>query len=240
MRKRDNMNKKNPNYGKTSLTTLDNNNEEAHSSTHVEVKIIGTTLIRETRTEKFLMLESGKVTPRGIPIYEKEIIDSDIRIEEYPLTEVPVQKLAALKAKMKPIFIMKEGGKYYYTFIPKSFRLIGTLKEEHLCAPFGTVCDRLNALPFENGGCDKVYRKEKNLEDFEWIRKGYQTEHTTNDSFIVRGCDHHKIISPKRESKRVKDSIKLELAMHLWDDVDDVDQMKERTRKNLRIIKEDA
>ncbi len=228
---------------KKSLMNLESDDEESHSPND---KISFSTSVRETiwvdkeknlfrkrKTDKIkkTLVKNKKRT--GVTNVIREIVDTKTELETYRLREISVGELSQVKIYGIPLFIMKEGSRYFYSYVPYNFKLIGTMKEEHLCAPHGTVCDRLSPCSDEEGGCQKVRDDVKHLEKYDWITKGYETINTEDECFVVLNCKHHIITPPRKAPNSLKNETKLDLARFLWDDVDSVEDMKKRIQKNL-------
>ena len=54
-------------------------------------------------------------------------------------------------------------------------------------------------LSYEAGGCEKVRESSKGIEDFPWIKRGYETLNTDRKFFVVCKCNHYE------EEKKEKD-----------------------------------
>lgn len=72
-----------------------------------------------------------------------------------------------------PYFILKDNENYYYCEVPlhSSFSDLEKTFQQHKCAN----CDRLRGLPYDKGGCDKVYDKDAKIEDYPFITFGFET-----------------------------------------------------------------
>ena len=131
---------------------------------------------------------------------DKVLISSSTQVVKvlYTLAELSEQELPSLRRSGQTGIIIKTDGKYWYSPIKFgtnfSSNLLGKV---HKCCHADSLCDRLSALPDEEGGCEKVRAKEKCLEDYPWIPEGYEIfNNSFNDVFIITECEHCFHISP--------------------------------------------
>ncbi len=127
-------------------------------------------------------------------------IDTTSETTTYELSEVTPEQLLQFRKNKTPSFVLKIGGTYFHTIIPRSlslltFSLLGT----HMCSDYRRECRRLSAASNENGGCAKVRNKSRRIELYPWITIGYETFNTTHDVFSVINCTHYEQCPPRKK-----------------------------------------
>ena len=115
------------------------------------------------------------------------------KVKEYKFKLVDKTELAELRKSKKPILIVKENDKYYYTKIHYKMSFLGSLNVEHKCAPRDGVCKRLTPASDECGGCAKVRDANPHIENYDWITKAYEVVNVKNEAFVVIECEHHEL-----------------------------------------------
>lgn len=121
-----------------------------------------------------------------------------IMIDGMKLEKVSVKQIKALRNTKKSLLIVKNHKRYYYAEVEKDFSGIRDDRfKSHMC---GIPCKRLKPLSDEAGGCEKVRKSSKEIEDFEWIKIGYETLNTSRGFFVVCDCDHYEKEKRKRLS----------------------------------------
>ena len=123
----------------------------------------------------------------------RRLKDCNEKCKEYHLKSVEKTDLAALRNSKKPIFIVKEDDKYYYTEIHYTMSFYGTLNVEHKCAPRKGVCKHLNPNSDECSGCAKVRNQNPHIENYDWITKAYEAVNNKYEAFVVLECKHHEL-----------------------------------------------
>ena len=213
--------------------TVQNANE--NESDNVISKISeSTSLYAKNLKDETLVIK--KITERHAKMYK---IDSDgkphflqkmnlERITEkidIPLKEISVKEIKALRKSTKCIFLYKNNGKYYYTEMPTRLHIWELDVGEHQCASANNDCKRLSAKSDEEGGCKKVRDHKLELENFPFIKRGYQVFNTQDNCFVVLDCANHETISARYVNNQNFDISKLAIKnfrdFHLTDDDDD-------------------
>lgn len=130
--------------------------------------------------------------------YHKKSVKRTNSIVEYPLMEISVTEVQNLRKSDKPIFLYKENNALYYTEMPARLHSVELLAGSHQCASVNNDCVRLSAESDANGGCRKVRDRYLRIENYDFIKKGYQVINTTNNCLVVLECSNFKAI-PARE-----------------------------------------
>ena len=115
-----------------------------------------------------------------------------LKIDErdFKLTEVNLSELKKFRDGYDPCFVLKKDERYYVTYVPFGINLMPyKLISSHKCA----ICSHLSAASDENGGCSKVRALSIGIEDFPYIKYGYETFNTKVDLFVVIKCDNFKM-----------------------------------------------
>ena len=193
------------------------NFEKLHRKTTIEV------------VTKFLLEDNESNKKDNI----KVVHETEEHIDSYELREILKEKLNILRNRNIPIFILKENDRYYFAFVPYDFKLTGAIKVEHRCAPRTSLCKRLSPKPDCEGGCRKVRTTKKRLEQFSWIKSGYETINTEFECFVVIKCEHQELIEETNKYEKVPGDMLLELSSFLWNDVDSVEQLIKRINRNV-------
>ncbi len=114
------------------------------------------------------------------------------KILSIPLKEITEDELSALRKSIIPSFVLKEYDKFFYAEVPASLNFYtSNLLGFHKCAQVGTMCMHMSPAPDELGGCAKVRAKSTTIENYPWIRVGYETFNTAHDVFCVCRCQHY-------------------------------------------------
>lgn len=181
--------------------------------------------------EKKILIES---------IYRVTWIDGEQKTEEfdfsreYPLKEISLEEINSLREEKKPIFLLKDNGRYFYTVIHRCMKfhtaeIIGC----HWCFSRSYECVRLHALS-DPEGCWKVrdLGTDKRIEKYPFIIKGYETIYTYEESFVVLECDHYKH-EPIHKNPSIEkiNAARLSLAQQYWPDVETLDEVSQRYNK---------
>lgn len=114
-----------------------------------------------------------------------------IMIDGMKLEKISIEEIKEYRKKSKSLLIVKRNVKdYYIGEVDKNFSGINDSKfKSHKC---GVPCKRLMPLSYEAGGCEKVRESSKGIEDFSWIKKGYETLNTDRKIFVVCKCNHYE------------------------------------------------
>lgn len=170
-------------------------------------------------------------------LISEKIIDEKVIPLNFPLVEVTTEELAIYKKNGVSSFVLKMDGKFYYSSIPKDMNLVSceTLSF-HKCALSKRECHRLSAASDENGGCAKVRDGASNIERYPWITAGYETFNTKYDCFAVFNCLHYEPCPPRRNlSPTELSNLKLGLAQFVWPDVNNIEDVKRRKKRNRGV-----
>ncbi len=132
-------------------------------------------------------------TGRPVMIASKKLIKDSIESFNYPLIKISLESLSHIRELEFPSFILKLDGCYYFALIPDNINFVNSdLLGAHKCSTGGKICHRLSPAKDEHGGCQKVRDRQKKLENYPWITKGYETINTLHDSFVVAECLHYE------------------------------------------------
>lgn len=139
----------------------------------------------------------------------------------YPLTEISLNELKRFRKEKVPSFVLKVDDKFWHARIPKyvSFGYSNILGN-HLCCTNGhTLCKRLSSASDERGGCAKVRAHSKGIEDFPWIKSGYETFGMipNNNVFVVVACEHYEETEDKPRIRNAKEKISILEDLNSWD-----------------------
>jgi len=133
---------------------------------------------------------------RPFRIISKEIVNTETTKLSFPLKEVTIGELYIARCGKIPGFVLKEGERYFYTKIPAKLNFVSLSIGEHKC---GKECLHLSALSDEEGGCEKVRDiRNKMIEKYPFIVRGYETFNTKHDSFRVLECKNYQKCSSRR------------------------------------------
>ena len=112
-----------------------------------------------------------------------EVVDNiaEIKVYDFPIVPIEPEKLKNLR-RNKDFFAMCFNSKYYYGEFPEKFSLLGTniLFSGHQC----NNCLFQWPIDEKYGGCEKVQKLEKSIEEFPYINYGYET----HNCLIVSEC----------------------------------------------------
>lgn len=134
---------------------------------------------------------------------------------EFPLTEVSVDAIQELRDSGNPVFLYKENNKLYYTELPAKIHYDVLLAGEHQCASATSDCRRLSAETDERGGCKKVRDRHLKLENYPFIKKGYQVFNTSNNCLVVLECKNFEE-TPSKQINNESLANAMEAAKQLW------------------------
>lgn len=112
----------------------------------------------------------------------------DIKVQKTPyalLTKIEKRDLMELWYSGKPYLILKINSSFFYTEIEKKMR-IDFENDKHLCRD----CKRLVAVSDEEGGCKKVRRYSRHIENFEFIAIGFETIGTESSEMGILKCNN--------------------------------------------------
>ena len=121
----------------------------------------------------------------------------------FKLEEVSSQKVKHYRRSSAPSLVIKFDGKLYYGVIPFGLDLMAAklLGSPHQCSLPGKECTRLSAAQDADGSCAKVRNLATFIEDYPWIKRGYETFNTKQDCFVVSSCTHYKACQQKPRQK---------------------------------------
>ena len=161
-----------------------------------------------------------------------KLCGNDLRIgnDVYPLIEVTREDLDKFRNAGISSFVVKKDGKLWYTNIPEDLsfynsEILGT----HKCS---IPCKRLSAAQ-DPEGCAKVRGYSTGIEKYPWIVEGYETFNTEKDSFVVCKCTHFESCPPQKKlTLKEIERRRLNLAQHMWPEVESMDDVKKRLQKN--------
>ena len=136
-----------------------------------------------------------------------------------PLKAVSKEQLLKLRESELPIFILKVGENLFFTFVEKNYISSGILGNIHNCSSGGaTCCERLSAASDDNGGCQKVRDIKKRIENYNFVKLGYEVVNTENDCTIIGICNHFIEAKRKKISAREVAMRKMAVATYALDD----------------------
>lgn len=153
-------------------------------------------------------------------------VDDEVsKVEKFsfPLQEVSVTELSAIKERNIPGFVLKKDNHIYYTNITEisNHRIMLDNANTHMCRS----CQCLSAASDEDGGCAKVRAFARDIENFDWIAYGFETFNTDSDVFIVLDCLHWKKVV-YRPTRKITEKDKTALAQFLNEGIDDYHDVK--------------
>ncbi len=127
-------------------------------------------------------------------IISREFLDKHYEIlDAYPLSEVPKESIKSLRNSGVPGFILKSAGKYYYASVSRNINFIAQklIESGHKCA---MSCKHLSPIPVAMGGCPKISQDDKHIEDFDFIRFGYEAFNCRKEfnALFVAKCDTYE------------------------------------------------
>ena len=159
-------------------------------------------------------------------------------VMKYPLAEITLEQIKELRKTDIPSFLLKEDGKYYFAKIPKQLNFTSSnLMGMHCCANSLNTCHHLSAASDEDGGCAKVRGFSRGIERYPWITMGYETFNVCHGCFVVLKCNHFEVAPPRKPvTIKEKNEAKLLLAQFVWDDVDNLTQVRQRIEKNFNRL----
>lgn len=133
--------------------------------------------------------------------YEDEAFPKES--QKVDLSQTVPEEIEYFREKRVPSFVFKVNENLYHGTIPKrldSSDFESLNSKGHKCQ----FCRRLSAASDKDGGCEKVRRIIKKIEDYPWITRGYYTFGTTNELFVVLECQHFEPFKQKKEGKSCK------------------------------------
>lgn len=189
------------------------------------------TLIQNIRLEGLKYLRMEKVTttfkvtrelhpktknPMGI--LTKDEVKREVEHLSFELKKVSKKELASYRAEDVPSFVAKVDEEFYHTTIPGTISFVSAkMMGTHKCG----FCNRLSAASDRDGGCAKVRNRSKCIEKYPWIKKGYETFNTRQDSFVVVECERYQAFPPRRKVELTKlNNLKIGIAQYIWPDVE--------------------
>ena len=122
-------------------------------------------------------------------------------VEEYELSEISRDDLKEKRKTTTPGFVFKEVNKYYYTDINPTIRFVSEcFLGYHMCSFGSKDCKRLSAASDAEGGCARIRDINPCIENYSFIKKGFQTFNTKANCYVVLSCGH---FSPCEDRKKI-------------------------------------
>ena len=177
--------------------------------------------------------ELNPKTKNPIKILAKDEVTREVKKLSFELKKVSKEELASYRVEGVSSFVVKVDEEFYHTAIPKtisfmSAKIMGT----HQCG----FCNRLSAASDKDGGCAKVRNRSKCIERYPWIKKGYETFNTRQDSFVVVECQRYQAFPPKKKIEvKQLNNLKIGLAQFIYPDAEtmaDVRMKMGQTRRD--------
>jgi len=132
---------------------------------------------------------------------------------QHSLLEVSKENLKRIRNAGISGFVLKEGEHYFFTTVPEDMYLgQNRIFYGHMCS-YAEGCSRLTAASDEDGGCAKVRRYAKEIEEYPWITRGYETLNVHHPALVVGECHQYFPEVGRGTPKKVEDLISLE---RLW------------------------
>lgn len=118
-----------------------------------------------------------------------------------PLVKVSKDEIIEARRTKKPGFFFKKNGSIYYAEIPgrlhfEEFQIGNDMK--HLCSYDKTTCKRFTPLPFEHGGCPKIFDGILRIERYKFILDGFEVFNTSNNRLVVLSCKYFEASAPRK------------------------------------------
>lgn len=108
----------------------------------------------------------------------------------FSLTPVTELELLQLRKNHVPSLVLKIGENLYHTELKKGMTV--SITPCHCCNDPNHDCKRLLALPFEEGGCQKVEKFARRIENYPFITIGYETFWTQHNVLVVIECKNYE------------------------------------------------
>ena len=178
--------------------------------------------VKALRAEKITTTYEIKreINPKNLHYYlfSKNKVNEVVEPLIFPLTEVTPKELLKYRNSNTPSFVLKKDSKLYYATIPRNLNLCSaSIFEVHQC---GNECCHVSALPDEQGGCAKIRDRYPRIENYDFIKRGYQTFNTSHDAFVVAICFHYEKCTPRPKlSTEELNQARLGLAQFAWADL---------------------
>ena len=155
----------------------------------VEYSLDGTSyLVKSTYLSHFVI--------KKIICYSETHFSDKELLKETKKGLIPITKHALEEVILtgQPVFVLKKNSRLYYAKVTKDFNLGKSLllKKQHECSCGDTqqTCKRLLSLPDVEGGCSKVRNFSTNIQNFDFITDGYETQNVSYPIFFVSKCKH--------------------------------------------------
>lgn len=177
-------------------------------------------------TRKILRNGETKIT-------NKSLKSQEVKAMSWSLRKTDIKELAEYRRLGTPSFVLKVDGSLYHTVVPEDLSLLSTtLIGVHKCAIPNHECSRLSAASDEDGGCAKVRSHACSIENYPFIKTGYELFGVNGYGFVVVECSHYKECAPSNKiSPEAKKQLKLGLAQHIWEDIESHEQLRRQLRK---------
>lgn len=134
-----------------------------------------------------------KMEKKALANPRKKTSDDSVKKLRLKLKEISVEELKTYRKAHIPFFVLKEYDRYYITEIPRELNFLSaTFIGEHLCGKIRHECDNLDPLL-----CQKVYDRNKYIENYPYIKVGYETANAVHEVFNVCVCDCYKTKNPE-------------------------------------------
>lgn len=125
-------------------------------------------------------------------VFEESGITLEVGQEKFQLSETSIMEISELRRMKRPTFLLKKEDKYFRGSIPQGVSLIAEdVLGPHLCANPAQICKKINPQGGK-GACKKVLTKAPKLEDFSYIKTGWETFGTEHDCLSVTECSCFK------------------------------------------------
>lgn len=159
------------------------------------------------------------------------VVNEDI----LPLKETTKEDIQKLRKKNAPMFILKISEKIFYTLLKEDANLSGLLGKVHACAWNDVTCARLSAAP-DPTGCAKVRPTKKCIEEYDFIRFGYQVVNMQNTCLFVGVCNNfQKAVRKKLDVMQIRQA-RIALAEFALPDGKVLEGIKKRNANRFRDI----
>lgn len=174
---------------------------------------------------------NGRVVKRFV---SRDPVHEESKFQDFKLKEVSSEELLEIRKSGVAGFVLKIGDKLYYTELTSNINLFSVnVCGNHKCCCGQNMCKHLSAAIDEEGGCAKVRGHACGIEQYDFITKGCETFGTRHDMFVVVNCANYEECPPKKKVSPEKlHQMRLDLALFMWEDVDNLKQVQERKRKN--------
>lgn len=178
---------------------------------------------RVTTTYK-VTRELHQRTKNPMGILRKEELKRDVEPLKFELKRVSVEELTSFRKMNIPSFVVKVNNEFYHTQIPKTISFVSArILGEHKCG----YCNRLSAASDKEGGCAKVRNRSRYIERYPWIKTGYETFGTRQDSFVVVNCERYQNFPQRKKVELTKlNNLKIGIAQYIWPDVETMAEVR--------------